>query len=323
MILVTGGEGYIGSHIVKQLLDRGEEVVTIDNFSTHENNVNFHFNLHFNCFDMKYKRQIKMIFDHYDITEVIHLAGLSSVEESIKEPIKYYQNNVISTINLLEIMENHNVDKIVFSSSASVYGNVDYLNSLYTIPITEKEKPKPINPYGETKLIIENMIKYQPNLKYVGFRYFNVAGALDNGDLGEHRKNETHLIPLLLKAIKNDAVFTIFGDNYNTKDGTCIRDYVSVIDIARAHILALDYLRKDNKSEIFNLGTKNGYSVKEIVENASKVLKKDVKIKIGEPRKGDSYYLVANADKAKKILGWTPQYDLNQIIKSTWNSLNW
>ena len=321
-ILVCGGAGYIGSHTAYKLIEAGEEVVIVDNLKTG------HFEaipsgVKFYGGDIRNPGILEKIFAEHqnkmcgrtEIEAVIHFAANSLVGESIENPLKYFNNNVYGMQILLETMEKFGVDKIVFSSTAAVYGEPQ------NIPISENDKTLPTNPYGESKLIMEKMIKWMPNLRYVSLRYFNAAGAIESGKIGEDHKIETHLIPLILQVPlgKRDHI-TIFGTDYPTPDGTCIRDYIHVSDLADAHILALNYLRNGGKSDIFNLGNGTGFSVKEIISAAEKVVGQKIKTEIGARRAGDPAQLIASADKAKNILHWTPQFtDIEKIISTAWN----
>lgn len=313
-ILVCGGAGYIGSHTVYKLLKCNEEAVVIDNLQTgHRAALKASVRLYED--DIRNAAALEKIFTENEIEAVIHFAANSIVGESVQKPLKYFNNNVYGMQVLLETMEKFGVDKIVFSSSAATYGEPK------KIPIEETDTTAPTNPYGESKLIMERMIKWIPNLRYVSLRYFNAAGAIESGEIGESHKIETHLIPLILQVPlgKRDHI-TIFGDDYPTPDGTCIRDYIHVLDLADAHILALNYLRNGGKSDIFNLGNGTGFSVKEIITAAEKVVGKKIKTEIGTRRAGDPAQLIASSDKAKKILKWTPQFsDVEKIIATAWN----
>ncbi len=312
-ILVCGGAGYIGSHTVYQLIKRGEKVIIIDNLQTgHRRAINPAAKFYEG--DIRNFSVLEKIFTENEIEAVIHFAANSLVGESVENPLKYFSNNVGGMQVLLEAMKNFCVDKIVFSSSAAVYGEPE------KIPISETDKTSPTNPYGESKLIMEQMIKWIPNLHYVSLRYFNAAGAIESGEIGEAHKIETHLIPLILQVPlgKRDHI-TIFGEDYPTPDGTCIRDYIHVLDLADAHILALNYLRNGGKSDIFNLGNGKGFSVKEIISAAEKVTAQKIKTEIGMRRAGDPAQLIASSDKAKKILNWTPKFnDVEKIISTAW-----
>lgn len=317
MILVCGGAGYIGSHAVYQLIEKGEEVVVVDNLETgHIESV--HKQAKFYNVDIRNEEELNKVFKENNITEVIHFAANSLVGESMTNPLKYYNNNVHGTEVLLKVMINNNVKKIVFSSTAATYGEVEKM------PITENDRTEPTNAYGETKLAMEKMMKWCDTaygLKYVALRYFNVAGAHVSGTIGEAHNPETHLIPLILQVPLGKREFiSIFGDDYDTEDGTCIRDYIHVTDLANAHILAVEYLRAGNSSDIFNLGNGNGFSVKEMIEAARRVTGHEIPAKVCERRAGDPARLIASAEKAKKILKWEPKFtNVEDIIASAWN----
>ena len=316
-ILVLGGAGYIGSHTVYELIDAGEEVVIIDNLETgHIEAV--HPKAKFYKGDLRDKDFVDSVLDQEkDIDAVIHFAANSLVGESMVKPYEYYHNNVYGMMCLLDVMKENNVDKIVFSSTAATYGEPK------NIPILESDETNPTNTYGETKLAMEKMMKWFDNAygtKYVSLRYFNAAGAYFDGSIGEAHTTETHLIPLILQVpIGKREHISIFGNDYDTKDGTCIRDYIHVMDLASAHYKALEYLRKGNESNIFNLGNGNGYSVKEVIDVARKVTSHEIPAKLEERRSGDPAVLIASSDKAKEVLGWKPEYDsLERIIEDAW-----
>lgn len=315
-ILVLGGAGYIGSHTVYELIDRGEDVVIIDNLETgHIEAV--HEKARFYQGDIRDRAFLDSVFDKEKIDAVIHFAANSLVGESMVNPLKYYDNNLCGTKVLLEAMLAHDIKKIVFSSTAATYGEPE------RIPILETDKTAPTNTYGETKLSMEKMFKWTDHahgLKYVSLRYFNACGAHVSGKIGEAHNPETHLIPLILQVPlgKRDAI-SIFGDDYDTKDGTCVRDYIHVTDLAQAHILAVQYLMEGNDSNIFNLGNGVGFTVKEVIEVARKVADDPIQAKICERRAGDPAQLIASSEKAKTVLGWNPEHaDLEEIIASAW-----
>ena len=320
MILVTGGAGYIGSHCVMALLEKGYDVVIFDNLSTGHietiNELKKYGNVIFEKVDLLEKEELNNAFKDKNITAVMHFAAFSQVGESVQNPQKYYVNNVVGTINLLNVMLENNVKKIVFSSTAATYGEPEY------IPIDEKHPQNPINPYGTTKLMIEKFMDDYDNaygLKSVRLRYFNVAGADSIGRIGEWHEPETHLIPNILKSANNpEKVFYMFGDDYETKDGTCVRDYINVEDLAEAHLLALDYLNNGGETNFFNLGTKEGYTVKEVFDTCSEITQKKINIKIEGRRAGDPASLVADNKKAKEVLGWTPKKTLNDSIETAY-----
>lgn len=312
-ILVMGGAGYIGSHTVKHLIENGYNVIVADNLSMgHREAVKTD---KFELADLMDKESLRVVFKKYPIDTVINFAGFIAVGESVENPAKYYQNNVVGTLNLLDIMLENNVKKIVFSSTAAVFGNPLY------VPIDEKHITNPINPYGQTKLMIEKIFAdYQRayGLKYIAFRYFNASGCAVDGSIGESHNPETHLIPLVLKAIKGErANIKIFGDDYETPDGTCIRDYIHVEDLAEAHRLAVENI--DKFTGVLNLGTSNGTSVKEIIDIAENITGKKCPVVIEGRRAGDPAILSATSGKAKEILGWKPKLTMEDIIKTAWN----
>lgn len=312
-ILVMGGAGYIGSHTVKHLVENGYNVIVADNLSMgHREAVKTD---KFELADLMDKESLRVVFKKYPIDTVINFAGFIAVGESVENPAKYYQNNVVGTLNLLDIMLENNVKKIVFSSTAAVFGNPLY------VPIDEKHITNPINPYGQTKLMIEKIFAdYQRayGLKYIAFRYFNASGCAVDGSIGESHNPETHLIPLVLKAIKGErANIKIFGDDYETPDGTCIRDYIHVEDLAEAHRLAVKNI--DKFTGVLNLGTSNGTSVKEIIDIAENITGKKCPVIIEGRRAGDPAILSATSGKAKEILGWKPKLTMEDIIKTAWN----
>lgn len=315
-ILVLGGAGYIGSHTVYELIDAGEKVVVVDNLLTGFKEA-VHPEAVFYEGDIRDRSFMDSIFEKEDIDGVIHFAACSQVGESMKDPLKYYNNNLCGTEVLLESMVAHGIDKIVFSSTAATYGEPE------SIPILESDRTLPTNCYGETKLSMEKMFKWTSlahNLRYVSLRYFNACGAHPNGVIGEAHDPETHLIPLILQVPNNQRDYiSIFGNDYDTKDGTCIRDYIHVNDLAQAHILAMKYLCNGGESDIFNLGNGVGFTVKEVVETARKVTGHPIPAKEEAHRAGDPSTLIASSDRAKKILGWAPKYDdLDTIIDTAW-----
>ncbi|MDV7686717.1 UDP-glucose 4-epimerase GalE [Oenococcus oeni] len=316
-VLVTGGAGYIGSHTVDRLLAHGDQVSVVDNLWTgHRQAVPDQ--AKFYEADVRDKAALKKIFDENDFDAVVHFAALTQVGESMKKPLFYFDNNTFGVISLLEAMRDHDVKKIVFSSSAATYG-VPKHN-----PITEDEIQKPINPYGLTKLQMEQIMAWSDQaygIKGVALRYFNVAGAKADGSIGEDHNPETHMIPnILMVAQGKKDKMVIFGDDYNTPDGTNVRDYVHVVDLADAHVLALEYLQRENKSNRFNLGTETGMSNKQLISAAKKVTGIDFKVEIGPRRAGDPDALVASPKKAKEVLGWDPKLsNVEDEIKSAWN----
>jgi len=315
-ILVLGGAGYIGSHTAYELIDRGEDVVIVDNLETGYREA-VHPKARFYEGDIRNRSFIDSVFEKEKIDAVIHFAANSLVGESMVNPLKYYDNNLCGTKVLLESMVAHNVDKIVFSSTAATYGEPE------RVPILETDKTEPTNTYGETKLSMEKMFKWTGRahgLRYVSLRYFNACGAHKSGKIGEAHNPESHLIPLILQVPnKKREAISIFGDDYDTKDGTCIRDYIHVTDLAQAHILAVEYLMRGNESNIFNLGNGIGFTVKEVIETARKVTGDPIKTEMVPRRAGDPAVLIASSEKAKNILGWKPEYaDLEVIIASAW-----
>ena len=320
MILVTGGAGYIGSHCVLALLKQGYEVVIYDNLSTgHLETVNIlkkYGNVIFYQGDLLNSSYLDTLFKQVDIDAVIHFAAFSQVGESVKDPAKYYRNNVVGTLNLLDAMLNNNVKNIVFSSTAATYGEPKY------IPIDENHPQEPINPYGQTKLMIEKIMDDYDKaygLKSVRLRYFNVAGADELARIGEWHEPETHLIPNILKStFGNTKTFEMYGTDYDTKDGTCVRDYINVEDLAQAHVLALEYLKNGGKTNFFNLGTQEGNTVKEVFELCEKVTEQKIPVAIMGRREGDPAKLVADNTKAKETLNWEPQKSLKDSIKSAY-----
>ena len=315
MILVTGGAGYIGSHFVKFLRKQNQKVVVFDNFSRgHVEAVPKDVELD-NVDILNYDALISAM-SRYDIDAIVHFAAFAYVGESVENPLMYYENNVVGSFNLIQAAVERRVAKFIFSSTCSLYGNPD------KVPISEDESVKPINPYAETKLTIEKMLRDVDAahfLKYVALRYFNAAGADPEGEIGESHDPEPHLIPIIMQTAlgKREKLF-VFGNDYPTKDGAAIRDYIHVNDLADAHWRALKYL-DDNKSDIFNLGTGAGYSVLEMIEAAEKVTGKKINYEITGRRAGDPAILVADNTKAKKVLGWQPQFGLEDIMRTAWN----
>ena len=318
MILVTGGAGYIGSHLVLSLLEKGEAVVVFDSLEVgHEETIETLKkigNLKFVKGNLKNLEELRRLFMLNKIDTVVHFAAYSQVAESVSNPQKYYYNNVYGTLNLLNAMLEFGVKKIVFSSTAATYGE-----PVYT-PIDESHPQKPINPYGNSKLMIETILDDYDKaygLKSVRLRYFNVAGADSFARIGEWHDPETHLIPNVLKADKN-KVFKMFGNDYNTQDGTCIRDYINVEDLAQAHIKAIEYLNNGGETNYFNLGTNGGTSVKEVFECCEKVKGQAIPVEVCPRRQGDPAVLVANNTKAKDILNWSPQKTLFDSINTAY-----
>lgn len=320
MILVTGGAGYIGSHCVLALLKEGFDVHIFDNFSTgHKETVETlkkYGTLTYSEGDLQNRTDIKKVFENNKIDAVVHFAAFSQVGESVKNPQKYYQNNVCGTLNLLEAMLENDVKKIVFSSTAATYGE-----PVYT-PIDEKHPQLPINPYGQTKLMIEKIMDDYDKaygLKSVRLRYFNVAGADSEGRVGEWHTPETHLVPNILKSSFGDGkTFEMYGDDYDTKDGTCVRDYINVEDLAQAHILALKYLNNGGETNFFNLGTQEGTTVQEVFDVCEQVIGKSIPVKKMPRREGDPAILVADNTKAKNELGWEPKNSFEHSVKTAY-----
>lgn len=318
MILVTGGAGYIGSHAVLALKQAGYQVLILDNLVYgHQDIVEQVLQVPLVVGSTCDRPLLDRLFSSHNIAAVMHFAAYAYVGESVTKPAKYYHNNVVGTLTLLEAMVAANVKKFVFSSTCATYGIPE------KIPITEDHPQSPINPYGATKLMVERMLQdFEPaySLKSVSFRYFNAAGADPNGQLGEDHNPETHLIPLVLQTAlgKRDSI-GIFGTDYDTPDGTCIRDYIHVNDLAFAHILGLEYLLNGGNTDFFNLGNGGGFSVKEVIAQAEKITGKKIKVVASDRRPGDPPVLVGSSDKAKRILGWSPQYsDLSDIIAHAW-----
>lgn len=315
-VLVLGGAGYIGSHTVYELVGAGYQVVVADNLETGYPEA-VHPKVAFYRGDLRDREFVDSVFEREEIGTVIHFAANSLVGESMEKPLKYYDNNLFGTKVLLESMTAHGVDKIVFSSTAAVYGEPE------RIPIMEDDKTKPENTYGETKLSMEKMFKWvgkAHQLRYVSLRYFNACGAHVSGEIGEAHKPETHLIPLILQVPNQLREFiSIYGDDYDTEDGTCIRDYIHVTDLAQAHIRAMEYLVQGGESDIFNLGNGVGFSVKEVIETARKVTGHPIPAIVSKRRAGDPARLIASSQKAWEVLGWRPEHtDLTEIIGSAW-----
>jgi len=315
-ILIVGGAGYIGSHINKYLSQKGYETVVLDNLSKGHREV-----LKWGKFvegDLGKIEDVRRVFFENKIEAVLNFAAYIEVGESVKDPEKYYWNNVVNTLNLLKVMKESGVNKIIFSSTAATFGNPEY------IPIDEAHPQSPINPYGMTKLIIENIFKdYEKayGLRYIVLRYFNACGADPEGEIGEWHEPESHLIPLVFQAAlgKREDV-KIFGTDYETEDGTCIRDYVHVTDLAQAHWLGLNRLLNNGESGFYNLGNGDGFSVRQVIESVKRVTGKEFLVTEVGRREGDPALLVAVSDKAKKELGWKPEFtDLDEIVKTAWN----
>ncbi|MGX8237698.1 UDP-glucose 4-epimerase GalE [Exiguobacterium undae] len=315
-VLVVGGAGYIGSHAVYQLIDAGQEVVVIDHLkSGHREAV--HPEARFYEGDIRDRAFLDTVFGTEVIDQVVHFAAFSLVGESMEHPLAYFDNNVYGTQVLLEAMMAHDIKQIVFSSTAATYGEQEQM------PILETAVTNPTNAYGETKLMMEKMMRWCETaygLNYVALRYFNVAGARSTGEIGEDHTPETHLVPLVLEVANNQRpVISIYGDDYATEDGTCVRDYIHVEDLIDAHVLALDYLKQGKPSDVFNLGSSRGFSVREIIEAARRVTGHAIPEQVVARRAGDPSTLIAGSDKAKTVLGWNPsRTDIETIIQDAW-----
>lgn len=314
-VLVTGGAGYIGSHVVRLLLKKGFEVIILDNLSR-GHKASLPQNVIFEEVDLLDKDKLVSVIQKHNIESVIHFAAFAYVGESVEDPEMYYRNNVSGSVNLINALKEKGVKHFVFSSTCSLYGNP------LTIPISELETTKPINPYAKTKLMIEQILAdYESayGMKYVALRYFNAAGASASGEIGESHFPEPHLIPLVLfTALGKRESISVYGDDYPTPDGTCVRDYIHVEDLADAHVKALEYLNKGNSSQIINLGTGDGNSVKEVISVAEEVTGRKIKSVFSPRRAGDPAVLVADNKKAKEVLGWNPKFNLKDIVQTAW-----
>lgn len=315
-VLIAGGAGYIGSHTVRELIEQGMDVIVYDNLSYgHQDSVK---GVKLIKGDLNDKIKLKKVLIENNIDSVIHFAAFIQVGESMSKPADYYRNNVCNTLNLLEAMKENKIKYIVFSSTAAVYGEPE------ENPISEECPKKPTSVYGRTKLMIEEILSDFDNaygIKSTALRYFNACGAHISGELGEDHNPETHLIPIIIEVIlgKRD-ILKVFGNDYQTKDGTCIRDYIHVTDLAKAHILALNALKKGASSNIYNLGNGNGFSVLEVIKAVEKVTGKKLKYQFAERREGDPAVLVASSKKIIKELGWKREFDsLEKIVETTWN----
>lgn len=314
-VLVTGGAGYIGSHFVRILHENKIECIVLDNLSRgHKESIPKDIPLE--VVDLLNFEAVKQVLEKHSIDAIVHFAALAYVGESVDNPILYYQNNVVGSFNLIRAAVEAKVKKFVFSSTCSLYGNPE------RIPISEEQKTNPINPYAQTKLIIENMLRdfeAAYGIKSVCLRYFNAAGADFSGEIGESHEPEPHLIPIVINTalgLREDV--SIFGNDYETDDGTCVRDYIHINDLGDAHLRALKYLDANGSSQIINLGTGVGNSVEEIIYKTEKITQKSIKRKIVERRTGDPAILIADNAKAKKILGWEPKHNLEEIISSAY-----
>jgi UDP-glucose 4-epimerase len=314
-VLVTGGAGYIGSHVVKALGEKGHEVLVYDNLSTgHAWAVLFGKLVEG---DLSDKEFLDSVMKDFCPDAVMHFAAFIRVEESVAQPLRYYRNNTVNTLNLLEVVKENNINKFIFSSTAAVYGIPDH------VPVDETTPIRPINPYGASKAMVEQFLKdqaYADGFKYIALRYFNVAGADPKGRLGQAYKESTHLITRALKTAKGEfKELSIFGTDYATADGTCIRDYIHVDDLASAHVLALEYLDKGGEKRIFNCGYGHGFSVKDVVKTAKKVTGIDFQTRNVDRRAGDPPNLISDSSLLKKELGWKPQYDdLEIMVRTAW-----
>ena len=315
-IFVTGGAGYIGSHVVKILGEKGFDILVYDNLSTGHKEAVLYGKLIEG--DLSDNEKLKKILKEFQPDAVMHFAAFIEVAESVENPLKYYKNNTCNTINLLEAILECKIENFIFSSTAAVYGIPE------KIPVNEEAPLDPINPYGQSKVFVEKILKdivnSYKNFNYISLRYFNVAGADPEGKIGQKYKNPTHLITRALKTAKGEFdKLEIYGTDYPTKDGTCIRDYIHVMDLADAHIVALEYLIKEKRSDVFNLGYGHGFTVREVVEMVKKVTNVDFKVVETDRRPGDPPALVADNSKLIKMLNWSPKYDdLEKIIETAW-----
>lgn len=315
MILICGGAGYIGSHMALWLHSHGHEVAVLDNLATgHREAVKWGELIEA---DLRDPVALSRVFANRNFDAVMHFCASSLVGESVSEPYAYYTNNVAGTLNLLQAMREHDVNRLVFSSTAAVFGNP--VSDL----IDEAHPKAPINPYGASKLMVERILMdaaHAYGLRSVALRYFNAAGALPDHGIGEAHRCETHLIPNVLRsALGNGAALKVFGEDYDTPDGTCLRDYVHVQDLAQAHALALDFMERESGAHAFNLGNGQGFSVREVIASASKVVGKDVPFEVAPRRVGDPARLVASSNKAREVLGWKPVWtEMISIIESAW-----
>jgi UDP-glucose 4-epimerase len=313
-ILVTGGAGYIGSCAVKVLQEAGYQPVIVDNLSRGHRELIKGYELHVG--DIGDHDFLSHVFKKHEFAAVMHFAAFALVRESVQNPLIYFRNNTVGSMNLMNVMLENKVNKLIFSSTAATYGEPE------RIPITESHLNKPINPYGESKLAFEKILSYTSaisDLRYVTLRYFNVAGAHDSAEIGEWHDNETHIVPLAIEAVLKGKEFTVFGNDYTTKDGTCVRDYIHVADLIDAHILTLKFLEKNKENRVFNLGNGNGFSNMEVLKAVESVTKKKFKIRMGKRRPGDPAVLIASSEKIEKELGWKPKHpSIESIIESAY-----
>ncbi|CAH1764726.1 18680_t:CDS:1 [Entrophospora sp. SA101] len=316
-VLICGGAGYIGSHIVREFTSYPSyEIIILDNFSKgHLESIPE--SIKYEKGDICDKESLDKIFEKHRPNAVMHFCASIEVGESVENPLKYYENNVVGTIYLLQTMKKYDVKYFIFSSTAAIFGNPEFT------PIPDDAKTLPINPYGDTKLTVEKILDWSEKadgIKYVCLRYFNACGAHESGEIGEDHDPESHLIPLILQvALGRREQIKIFGNDYDTRDGTCIRDYIHVTDLATAHIKALEYLVKENQSQKFNLGSGEGYSVKEVIEAARKVTNHPIPAKVESRRPGDPAILIAGSERAEKILGWKRKYTtIEKIVETAW-----
>jgi UDP-glucose 4-epimerase len=314
-ILVTGGAGYIGSHMVKVLLDRGHKVIIADSLEKGFIEA-IDTRAQFKQGNLLEKAFVESLFTENAFDGVIHFAACISVAESMQEPNKYFENNIDGALHILDAMRRHKVSNFIFSSTAAVYGTPK------EVPIVEDHPKNPESPYGESKLMVERILDWyqkQYNLNFIVLRYFNASGASLDASTGERHSPETHIIPNVIFAALQNKTFKLFGDTYNTPDGTCVRDYIHVLDLCEAHLLALEKLQKDGGSGYYNVGSGNGFSNRQIVEMVKKVSGIDIQTEIAEKRPGDPDQLIANPEKIQKELGFAPKYsDLETIVKTAW-----